>query len=156
MPRNTGIRARAGVAFAALLLAAGCLTAESGGSAGSASLGTVPAYAITLPEFTAGVTTVGDLAARSILTATSPKVSLNVVWVDGGVIVQQSLADFKAAYSNWDKFLVKAWTPGFSMPTPTITMSNQYRLIVASLASKGGDVGVVIEPPAEGPKKRTP
>ncbi len=171
MPRTSGTgadrrmqvatgSARIGAALVAVLLAAGCaLVDEPAGSAssgGSTSVSTVSAYAVTLPEFTPGVTTLGDLATRSIFTATTPKVSLNVVWVDGGAIVQQSLAELKAAYSNWDKFIVKAWTPGFTMPTPSITMSNQYRLVVVSLATKGGDVGVVIEPPSEGAKKRAP
>jgi hypothetical protein len=102
------------------------------------------------------VTTLGDFVKNAIFTTTSPKASLGVVYVESGALVQQSIDDFKATWSNWDKFLVRAWTPGFEPPTPTMTKSNQYRLIMVSLSSKGGDVGVVIEPPTEGAKKRVP
>ena len=151
-------RGRIGLVAGALLLALapGCMTPGSdGGSGGAAAAPAAQAYKYLLPEFSPGVTTLGDFAQRALFASAMPVFTLKVVFDDGGV-QQMKIADFALAHADWQSWKVKAYTPGFKLPSATPNESDFHKWIATTWVDKGGEVGVVIEPPIDPNKLREP
>lgn len=121
----------------------------------------VMAYGLQLPPINPGVTPLGVLAANPLFqTGASPEIRLKVVFAVsvGGVarVVQVPFANFKTQFPDWETWLIIGYSPGFKVPLGIPPESDNYKWIAVSMVDKGGEVGVVIEPPLDQKKREGP